>query len=94
MEWVGKFTGFIKEALSDNGSPSSSRIISAWLSVSSMALIWWMVRHMMSLPVATLGVWMGGLPMIIGALAGFTVAPYGVNRLSGMFKKEDRQEDR
>lgn len=90
--WVVKFGTFIKDALSDNGSPSSSRILSAWLSVSSMALIWWMVRHMMSLPVATLGVWMGGLPMVIGALATFAASPYGINRLSGMFKKEDRED--
>jgi hypothetical protein len=89
----GKFVSFIKGALSDGGAPSSSRILSSWISVSSMALIWFIVRHMMTLPVATLQVWMGGLPMIIGALATFAASPYGINRLSNMFKK-DKDEDK
>jgi hypothetical protein len=87
--WVGKLVGFIKDALSDKGTPSSSRVLSVWLSVSSMGLIGFCVRHMMTLPVATLQVWMGGLPMIIGALATFAASPYGINRLSGMFDKKD-----
>lgn len=78
--WLGK-------AFSDEHGPSSSRIISAWLSVSSMALIWWMARHMMSQPVEKLQVWIGGLPMIIGALATFSTAPYGVMKLTNMFTK-------
>lgn len=90
---AGKFLGFIKQAMCDNGMPSSSRIISAWLSVASMGLISFMVHHMMTLPVAALQVWMGGLPMIIGALATFAASPYGINRLSNMFKK-DKDDDK
>lgn len=95
--WTKQFVGFIKDAFCDNGSPSSSRLLSTWLSVSSMALIWFIVRHMMFLPVASLQVWIGGLPMVIGALATFAASPYGINRLSGMFKKEspiDKPEDK
>lgn len=86
-ESIGKLLGFIKEAFSENGSPSSSRIISAWLSVSSMALIWWMAKHMMSQPVEKLQVWIGGLPLIIGSLATFAVSPYGVAKITGIFTK-------
>lgn len=78
--WLGK-------AFSDEHGPSSSRIISAWLSVSSMALIWWMARHAMHQPVEKLQVWVGGLPLIIGALATFAVSPYGVSKVTGMFNK-------
>jgi hypothetical protein len=73
---------FLLEAFSENGQPSSSRIISAWLSVSSMALIWWCIRHAMALqdPIK-IGAWISGLPQIILALAAFAVSPYGVNQL-------------
>ena len=88
-----KFWSYIGKAFSDNGQPSSSRIISAWLSVSSMALIWWTFRHMQSQPVDKLAVWMGNMPLVIGALASFAVAPYGVNKLSNMFKHDDNHKD-
>ena len=84
---VKKLVHFLELAFSDGGQPSSSRIISAWLSVSSMALIWWATKHMMSQPVDKLQVWIGGMPMIIGALATFAVSPYGVAKLTGMFNK-------
>ena len=92
--WVGHLIGFIKAALSDNGTPSSSRVISAWLSVASMGLISFMVHHMFTLPVATLQVWMGGLPMIIAALGAFAVSPYGVNRISNMWGKPTEDKDK
>ena|ERR1700674_4183595 len=85
--WFGKVLNFIARAFSEDGQPSSSRIISAWLSVSSMMLIWWMARHMMSQTVDKLQIWIGGLPMIIGALATFAVSPYGVAKITGIFNK-------
>jgi len=85
--WIDKFWTFIGRAFSDEHGPSSSRIISAWLSVSSMSLLWWIIRHMQSQPVDKLSVWMGNLPMVIGALATFSTAPYGIGRISEMFKK-------
>ena len=80
LTWLGK-------AFSDEHGPSSSRIISAWLSVSSMALIWWVARHMMGESVDKLQVWAANLPMLVGALATFSTAPYGIGRISEMFKK-------
>jgi len=81
MNW-SEAKQFVFQAFSENGSPSSSRIISAWLSVSSMALVWWCIRHAMSLqdPVK-ISAWVSGLPQIILALAAFAVSPYGVNQL-------------
>ena len=78
--WLGK-------AFSDEHGPSSSRIVSAWLSISSMTLIWWVVRHCMSQPADKLSIWLSNLPLIIGALATFSTAPYGVMKLTEMFKK-------
>jgi hypothetical protein len=90
MERVWSFLG---KAFSENGSPSSSRITSTWLSLSSMALIWFIFRHMMSQPVDKLSVWMGNLPLVIGSLATFSTAPYGIGKIVGAFKKDDHKDD-
>lgn len=90
--WSG-FVDFTKKAFSDNGTPSSSRIVSGWLSVSSMALLWYIVKRMIYMPLDKTQVWVGGLPLIIGALTGFVIAPYSVNTVANgitkIFKKED-----
>jgi hypothetical protein len=52
-----------------------------------MMLIWWVVRHMQGQPVDKLSVWAANLPMLVGALATFSTAPYGIGRISEMFKK-------
>jgi hypothetical protein len=83
---------FLGKAFSENGQPSSSRITSTWLSLSSMALIWFIFRHMMGQPVDKLAVWMGNLPMVIGALATFSTAPYGIGKLAGVFKKDEKKD--
>jgi hypothetical protein len=90
MSALKSVVNFIAQAFSENGQPSSSRIISAWLSVSSMSLIWFTVHHMMGQPVDKLAVWMGNLPMVVGSLATFSTAPYGIGKLAGMFKKNDQ----
>ena len=84
---------FLGKAFSENGSPSSSRIVSAWLSVSSMSLLWFIFHHMMGQPVDKLAVWMGNLPMVIGALATFSTAPSGIGKIMGAFKKDDHKDD-
>lgn len=80
MNW-DRIKDFVAKAFSENGSPSSSRLISAWLSVSSMALIWYCVRHAMQLEKEAAMVWVGGLPALIYALAAFAVSPYTVAKL-------------
>lgn len=91
-----KFIGYVARAFTDHGEPSSSRLLSGWLSVSSMALIWYIVRHMFDLPVNKLLALVGALPYIIGALATFVVAPYGVNAVTNIFQKQpnkDKEKD-
>lgn len=90
---MAKVWSWLGRAFSDEHGPSSSRIVSAWLSVSSMMLIWWMVKHAMNESVEKLQVWVGGMPMIIGALATFAVSPYGVMKLTSMFKKSADKDD-
>ena len=89
MTWSGAVR-FVKGALSEDGEPSSARVLSAGLSVSGMALIWFMVRHAFYVDnPAKLETWVGGLPAIVYALAAFAVSPYGFNRVSAIFKKPD-----
>src|SRR5258708_17404795 len=76
---------FIKDMLSDNGVPSASRVLTVVLSVWSMALIAWCVKHMMNLGDGQLQAWITGLPYIIGALAFFAASPYAINRCNVSF---------
>ena len=88
MNW-DRFKDFIEKAFSENGTPSSSRILSCWLSVSSMALIWFIVRHAFyACDAAALNAWLTALPYIILALASFAVSPYGLTKLAGIWKKD------
>ena len=91
---LGKVWTWLGKAFSENDQPSSSRVISAWLSVSSMALIWFIFRHMMSQPADKLVVWMGNMPLVIGALATFSTAPYGIGKIAGMFKRGDNGDSK
>ena len=91
---LGKVWSWLGKAFSENGTPSSSRVISAWLSVSSMALLWFIFRHMMSQPADKLAVWMGNMPLVIGALATFSTAPYGIGKIAGMFKRGDNGDSK
>lgn len=76
-----KIIAFLVAALSENGSPSSSRILSAALSISSMSLIAWCLHHAMRLDKESAMVWVGGMPALIYALAAFAVSPYTVAKL-------------
>lgn len=91
---LGKVWTWLGKAFSENDQPSSSRVISAWLSVSSMALLWFIFRHMMSQPADKLAVWMGNMPLVIGALATFSTAPYGIGKIAGMFKRGDNGDSK
>lgn len=67
---------FLKAAFSDNGTPSSSRIIAAISTLASVGWITYMLIHSHVLPdVATLG-----------GLTAFGTAHYAVNRFSQMGK--------
>lgn len=67
---------FVKQAFSDNGQASSSRIIAAISTIASIAWISCLVHHNHALPdVATLG-----------GVTAFGTAHYAVNRFSQMGK--------
>jgi hypothetical protein len=77
---------FIVAAFSENGQPSSARVLSTALSVWSMGLIAFMIRHAFYRPdPTTLKAWLSSMPVIIYSLAVFSVSPYGLAKLSGMF---------
>jgi hypothetical protein len=86
---------FIAAAFSEKGEPSSARILSGWLSVSSMALIWFMVRHIFYTDnPEKLITWVGGMPAIIYALAAFAISPFGLAKISSIWNKDkDRDKD-
>lgn len=74
------FRQFVKGMFSEGDVPSSSRVLTFWLSISSMALIWYAVRHAMLLTGPDVAVWVNGLPYLIGALTVFVASPYAINR--------------
>jgi hypothetical protein len=74
---------FIKGAFSDNGVPSSSRIVSAVCALSSIVWISHVVWHTHALPdaVSTAGV------------TAFSTSHYVANKVAGIFdKKQDTQQ--
>lgn len=79
------FKQFVKGMFSEGDAPSSSRVLSFWLSVSSMGVIWFAIRHMMVLPADQLMIWVNGLPYIIASLAFFAVSPYGIAKAGQSF---------
>lgn len=87
MSWQG-VKDFIKRAFSDRGEPSSARMLSFWLSISSMALIWFVVRHAFYADKETAMIWVSGLPAIIYALAAFAISPFGIGKIAGIWSKE------
>jgi hypothetical protein len=63
---------FLKQAFTDGGTPSSSRLLSAFCTIASIGWITHIVAHTHAMPdVATIG----------GATA-FSVAHYSANRLT------------
>jgi len=92
MNWQ-PIKSFLVSAFSENGSPSSARILSFWLSLSSMALIWYCVRHAMQLDKEAAMVWVGGLPALVYALAAFAVSPYGLAKITGIWNKDAKSDD-
>jgi hypothetical protein len=82
---------FIKDMLSEDGVPSSARVLSFVLSIWSMGVIAWAIHHMMNLDDGKLQTWVGGLPLIIGALTAFAAWPYAISKggssLSDIFKR-------
>ncbi len=74
---------FFKQAFSDNGSPSSSRIISAVCALAAIGWISHVVIHTHALP--------GGVET--GGITAFTTSHYIANRITTAFGNKDKQSD-
>ena len=82
---------------SENGVPSSSRVLTFILSVGSLLCIFGVFIHIWTQTVDKQAVWLAQMPWIIGSLTAFSTSPYAINKggstLSDLFKnkKEDHQ---
>ena len=75
---------FIRGVFSDQGEPSSSRILTFVLAIAVVVFLGGVFRHICRLTDATqLGLFLSNLPLIIGALIGLMAAPYTINKASG-----------
>ena len=91
--FLHKVIRFFARAFSEKGEPSSARLLSGWLCISSMALIWFIVRHAFYTDnPEKLITWVGGLPAIIYALAAFAISPFGLSKISAIWNKDKTQD--
>lgn len=75
---------FWARVFSDSGEPSSSRILTAVLSIGALGILSAIVVHLIRLhDPAQLSLWLTALPGIVLGLVGFSSAPYVANRASG-----------
>lgn len=75
---------FLQKVFSDNGEPSSSRILTFILALVGVAIIVGVAQHICHLhDNAALGLWLTAFPSIVFALIAFMNAPYLINRGSG-----------
>lgn len=75
---------FIAGVFSDNGAPSSSRILTFMLSMFSTLILWGIFRYLKGVHDPTVvSAWMANMPMVIGGFAAFCSVPYTVNRGAG-----------
>jgi hypothetical protein len=81
------FFSFIKSVYSEaDGSGSSSRILTTILALVCCGVLCVIVGHLIHITdVAILTAWLTSFPIIVGALALFFMAPYGINKGSGSF---------
>jgi hypothetical protein len=77
-----KHLDFLSRAFSDNGTPSSSRVLTAFHSAAAIFVLTYIAVKSQKYP---------GVDEATG-LGGFAVVHYGVNRVSGMFggQKKDK----
>ncbi len=80
---VAAFVDHIKKSFSDNGQPSSSRLLAAvHTTIASFVAVYLAIKT---------HTWPDGGTM--AGLGAFATAPYAVNRASNMFKK-DKEVDK
>src|SRR5271170_7970792 len=95
MGTIGSVFDWIRRLFSedDGVTPSSARVLMFIFSIFSMWLDWRIFYHVFRIQDATaVSVWLGNLPMLIGAEIGLIAMPYTVNKgtstlsdVAGMF---------
>jgi hypothetical protein len=81
--YLASHIDFLKKAFSDNGTPSSSRLLSIPHAVAAIFCLVYVTVKTHGLP--------DGLA--ITGLSGFATAPYAVNRVSNMFGGQKKDQD-
>jgi hypothetical protein len=75
---------WLSAAFSDNGNPSSTRLLMGFFSLFTVGIIWKILSHLLKLSEASNGVilaiWLSNLPLIITALCALIALPYSVSR--------------
>lgn len=77
-------TEFLRKALSDNGVPSSSRLLAVLHSFAAVFCLVYVVLKNHVIPDGT----------VTAGLGAFATAPYAVNRVSSMFQKKNKEDDK
>jgi len=81
MNFLAKLLTFLRQAYSDDGTPSSSRLLTSFLALVCSGVLVLVADHLVRITDnAQLAIWLSNLPYVIGALVFFFTAPYGVNR--------------
>ena len=79
--FLDQLFSFLKAVYSDDGSPSSSRILTTILALVSSKILYQVFQHIIAITdIGIISAWLGNLPLIISALVLFFSAPYGVNK--------------
>lgn len=87
------FKEFVQGIFTGNGNPSSSRVISAILSLGCLGILAALFRHLTNLSPEKLSIWLPNLPYIVASLAFFAQSPYGINRIGDIFSKKKPDEE-
>lgn len=86
---------FIKGLFSDNGFPSSARVLTFILSLGTLAVVLYITWHLKHVDSVTLQIWLANLPYLIGALTAFSAWPYAINKggnsLADYFKSKPKE---
>lgn len=75
---------FLHDAFSDNGHPSSTRLLMAFFSIFTVGVLGYIFQHLVKLSndsnATILTIWLSNLPLIITALCALIALPYTVSR--------------
>ena len=75
-------TEFLRKALSDNGTPSSSRLLAVLHSFAAVFCLVYVTIKNHAIPDGT----------VTAGLGAFATAPYAINRVSGMFGGQKKDQ--